>query len=737
MDALRCPPDDHAGQDALRRREAPRGAVPAAAAEAGHPDPRRADQPPRRRDRSAGSSSTCSATRARSSPSPTTATSSTTSPAGSSSSTAAQGIPWKGNYTSWLEQKKDAAGRSRRSRSRPRQKTLARELEWVRQIPSARQAKSKARIARVRADAGRGSARRRSRRSRSSSRRARGWAQQVDRGEERHQEPTATSVLFENVNFVTPARRHRRHHRPQRRRQDDALPHDHRRGEAGRRRAQRRRQRASSPTSSSAATRSKDDETVWQAICRRRRRRSSSGTSRSTAAPTSPASASPAPTSRRSVGTLSGGERNRVHLARMLKSGANVILLDEPTNDLDVNTIRALEEALENFAGCAVVISHDRWFLDRVATHILAFEGDSQVRLLRRQLPGVRGGPQEAPGHRRRPAAPDQVPEADEGVVRNRLTTKSRRHEDSHQEAKQVFVLNGFLRAFVTSWLHSSYGSDRPENAGGNVRAAAREVAERPQRQAQRRARHGDRLHAARASTRSWCSCTERGELDFSHVTTFNLDEYVGLPITHPQSYHHFMHENFFRHVNIPPQNIHIPSGTTTQLPRVLRLVRAADPRVRRDRPADPRHRLRRPHRLQRARQLALLAHAAQDAGEADDRRQRPVLRRAATTCRSTRSRWASARSWRRADPAAGQRRKQGRRRRRRGRRAGDEHDHRQRPADAPRRDGVRRRAGGVEAEDARVLRLDPGEEAGARCMTETNLTAMARTVGYRGCFAL
>ena len=79
------------------------------------------------------------------------------------------------------------------------------------------------------------------------------------------------------------------------------------------------------------------------------------------------------------VGILSGGERNRVHLAKMLKEGANVLLLDEPTNDLDVNTLRALEEALENFAGCAIVISHDRWFLDRVATHILAFEGDSRV----------------------------------------------------------------------------------------------------------------------------------------------------------------------------------------------------------------------------------------------------------------------------------------------------------------------------------------------------------------------
>jgi ATPase subunit of ABC transporter with duplicated ATPase domains len=82
----------------------------------------------------------------------------------------------------------------------------------------------------------------------------------------------------------------------------------------------------------------------------------------------------------RSVATLSGGERNRVYLARMLKQGANVLLLDEPTNDLDVNTMRALEEAMENFAGCAVIISHDRWFLDRVATHILAFEGDSESR---------------------------------------------------------------------------------------------------------------------------------------------------------------------------------------------------------------------------------------------------------------------------------------------------------------------------------------------------------------------
>jgi ATPase subunit of ABC transporter with duplicated ATPase domains len=81
----------------------------------------------------------------------------------------------------------------------------------------------------------------------------------------------------------------------------------------------------------------------------------------------------------KAVGKLSGGERNRVHLAKVLRRGGNLLLLDEPTNDLDVDTLRALEDALLNFAGCAVVISHDRWFLDRIATHVLAFEGDSQV----------------------------------------------------------------------------------------------------------------------------------------------------------------------------------------------------------------------------------------------------------------------------------------------------------------------------------------------------------------------
>ena len=86
------------------------------------------------------------------------------------------------------------------------------------------------------------------------------------------------------------------------------------------------------------------------------------------------------PDQQKKVSVLSGGERNRVHLARVLRTGGNVLLLDEPTNDLDVDTLRALEEALEAYPGCAVVISHDRWFLDRVATHMMAFEGDSKVR---------------------------------------------------------------------------------------------------------------------------------------------------------------------------------------------------------------------------------------------------------------------------------------------------------------------------------------------------------------------
>ena len=113
------------------------------------------------------------------------------------------------------------------------------------------------------------------------------------------------------------------------------------------------------------------------------------------------------------VGVLSGGERNRVHLAKMLRSESNVLLLDEPTNDLDVNTMRALEEALENYAGCAVVISHDRWFLDRIATHILAFEGDSQAVWFEGNWSEYEEDRRKRLGARGRPTAPHQIPPAD------------------------------------------------------------------------------------------------------------------------------------------------------------------------------------------------------------------------------------------------------------------------------------------------------------------------------------
>ena len=108
------------------------------------------------------------------------------------------------------------------------------------------------------------------------------------------------------------------------------------------------------------------------------------------------------PDQQRKVGELSGGERNRVHLAKLLRRGGNLLLLDEPTNDLDVDTLRALEEALLNFGGCAVVISHDRWFLDRIATHILAFEGDSKTVWCEGNYQTYEARAAAAPGRRRR-----------------------------------------------------------------------------------------------------------------------------------------------------------------------------------------------------------------------------------------------------------------------------------------------------------------------------------------------
>ena len=174
------------------------------------------------------------------------------------------------------------------------------------------------------------------------------------------------------------ARRHRRRHRSERRRQDDAVPDDHRAGTARRRHAADWRDRPDRLRRSEPRSACRRTRRVWEEI--------SGGHDEIELGKRKVASRAyvswfnfKGAGQQRKVGSLSGGERNRVHLAKLLKKGSNLLLLDEPTNDLDVDTLRALEEALLNFAGCAVVISHDRWFLDRIATHMLAFEGDSEV----------------------------------------------------------------------------------------------------------------------------------------------------------------------------------------------------------------------------------------------------------------------------------------------------------------------------------------------------------------------
>ncbi|KAB2648086.1 MAG: energy-dependent translational throttle protein EttA [Verrucomicrobiota bacterium] len=284
------------------------------------------------------------------------------------------GIPWKGNYSSWLEQKGARQAVEQRTEDR-RQKAMARELEWIRQSARARQAKSQARITAyetmLKAD--------------------------VAEEEKRYEivipagprlgnlvvEATGISksygenLLFEGLNFNLPP---------------GGIVGVVGPNGAGKTTLIRMITSAETPDTGSLrigesvkiahVDQSRDSlpdhQTIFQAI--------SGGeeilhlgnrevNSRGYCAQFGFTGAD----QQKKVGILSGGERNRVHLARLLKSGANLILLDEPTNDLDVNSIRALEEALEHFAGCALVVSHDRWFLDRVASHILAFEGDSYV----------------------------------------------------------------------------------------------------------------------------------------------------------------------------------------------------------------------------------------------------------------------------------------------------------------------------------------------------------------------
>lgn len=285
-----------------------------------------------------------------------------------------EGIPWKGNYSSWLEQKGKRLAQEEKTESK-RQKTLARELEWVRQGARGRQAKQKARLQAY----------------------DRLLNEDVKEKEEKLEifipngprlgnevieaigvsKAYGNKLLYENLNFKLPPA-----------------------GIVG----------IIGPNGAGKTTIFKmimgqetpdkgefkigptvkigyvdqtheaidPEKTVWEVISGGNENIELGGRNMNSRAYVSRFNFSGADQGKK-VGMLSGGERNRLHLAMALKSEANVLLLDEPTNDIDVNTLRALEEGLENFAGCAVIISHDRWFLDRVCTHILAFEGDSQV----------------------------------------------------------------------------------------------------------------------------------------------------------------------------------------------------------------------------------------------------------------------------------------------------------------------------------------------------------------------
>jgi sulfate-transporting ATPase len=285
------------------------------------------------------------------------------------------GIPWKGNYSSWLVQKQEQLRREEKSESR-RQRTLQRELEWIRMAPKARQAKGQARV--------------------NAYEKLLSQEYEQYRGEQEIYIPPGPRLgnivvefdgvtkafgerlLLEDFSATIPPGSIVGVIGPNGAGKTTLL-----RMVTGQEKPDRGEIRIGETVKLAYADQSRpldNQKTVWEEI--------SSGEDELTLGSRKVNSRAYCASfnftggdQQKMVEMLSGGERNRVHLAKTLKEGANVLLLDEPTNDLDVNTLRALEEVLENFAGCAVVVSHDRWFLDRICTHILAFEGDSQARL--------------------------------------------------------------------------------------------------------------------------------------------------------------------------------------------------------------------------------------------------------------------------------------------------------------------------------------------------------------------
>jgi energy-dependent translational throttle protein EttA len=286
-----------------------------------------------------------------------------------------EGIPWKGNYTSWLEQKQERLAREEKHES-ARQRTLQRELDWVRMAPRARQAKSRARITAYE-DLLNQDTRESLNRSEIVIPAGQRLGDEVVIAEH-VAKAFGDQILFDNLEFRLPRGGIVGVIGP-----NGAGKTTLFRMIVGQEEADAGTLRVGSTVQLAYVDQSRDsleaDRTVWEAISGGQDEiELGRGTKINSRAYCSWFGFKGGDQQKK-VGVLSGGERNRVHLARLLRRGGNLILLDEPTNDLDVDTLRALEEALLSFAGCAVVISHDRWFLDRIATHILAFEGDSSV----------------------------------------------------------------------------------------------------------------------------------------------------------------------------------------------------------------------------------------------------------------------------------------------------------------------------------------------------------------------